>query len=204
MKALLLKDFLTLSKMIRTIIILMLILACIPQLNMTVFFMVYCTMLPFTAIGYDERTRWDTLSAMMPYRPWQIVLSKYALGYILLAAITALALIAVGVAGQITGAPVALDTYLSGLFYAATATIMLAITLPLAFRFGVEKGRLAFVIGIGVGVGIFVALVAPLMEGMDMIMLTRGQIIALILSGTALFNILSICLSIRFYRRRLA
>ena len=205
MKALLIKDFLTLSKMIRTIVVLVVILACIPQLNMSVFFMVYCTLLPVSALGYDERTKWDTLSAMMPYRPWEIVMSKYVLGYILLIAITALALLTTGVAGLVTGAPVAPDAYLSGLLYAAVATLFLAITLPLVYRFGVEKGRLAFAIGIGVGIGAFTALIAPLLNSsMDMIMLTRAQITALILFGTALVNLLSAFLSIRFYRRKLA
>ena len=204
MKALLIKDFLTLSKMILTIVILLLIFACIPQFNMSVFFMVYCTMLPVTALGFDERTKWDTLAAMMPYRPQEIVLGKYVLGYILLAVVTALALLAVCVVGLVTGAPAAPGIYLSGLLYAAAATNVLAITLPLVYRFGVEKGRLAFGIGIGVGISLFIALVLPLMDNADMFMLTRGQLIALILAFTVLLNLLSIRLSIQFYRRKLA
>lgn len=203
MKALLIKDFLTLSKMIRTIVIIMLIVACVPQLNMAVFFMVYCSMLPITALGYDERTKWDMQAAMMPYRPLEIVLSKYVLGYILLISITALALLTGTIVTRITASPMTADQYLTVIIYAMATTVFQAVTLPLAFRFGTEKGRLIFGIGFGVAFGVLFALVPLLNDNMDAIMLTRGQVAALILAVAAAANLLSIRLSIRFYRRKL-
>lgn len=203
MKALLIKDFLTLSKMIRTIVIIMLIVACVPQLNMAVFFMVYCSMLPITALGYDERTKWDMQAAMMPYRPLEIVLSKYVLGYILLVSITALALLTGTIVTRITASPMTADQYLTVIIYAMATTVFQAVTLPLAFRFGTEKGRLIFGIGFGVAFGVLFALVPLLNDNMDAIMLTRGQVAALILAVAAAANLLSVRLSIRFYRRKL-
>ena len=203
MKALLIKDFLTLSKMIRTIVIIMLIVACVPQLNMAVFFMVYCSMLPITALGYDERTKWDVQAAMMPYRPLEIVLSKYVLGYVLLISITALALLTGTIVTRITASPMTADQYLTVIIYATATTVFQAVTLPLAFRFGTEKGRLIFGIGFGVAFGVLFALVPLLNDNMDAIMLTRGQVAALILAVAAAANLLSIRLSIRFYRRKL-
>lgn len=204
MKALLIKDFLTLSKMIRTIVIIMIIMTCVPQLNMAVFFMVYCAMLPITALGYDERTKWDVQAAMMPYHPWEIVLSKYVLGYILLVMITTLALIVGTMINQIIGSPITLDQYLTVMIYAMATTVFQAVTLPLAFRFGTEKGRLIFGIGFGVAFGVLFALVPLLNDNMDAIMLTRGQIAALILAFAALINLISIRLSIFFYRKKMA
>lgn len=204
MKALLTKDFLTLSKMIRTIVIIMIIMTCVPQLNMAVFFMVYCAMLPITALGYDERTKWDVQAAMMPYHPWEIVLSKYVLGYILLVMITTLALIVGTIINRIIGSPITLDQYLTVMIYAMATTVFQAVTLPLAFRFGTEKGRLIFGIGFGVAFGVLFALVPLLNDNMDAIMLTRGQIAALILTLAALINLISIRLSIFFYRKKMA
>lgn len=204
MKALLLKDFLTLSKMIRSIVIIMLILTCVPQLNMTVFFMVYCSMLPVTALGYDERTKWDMQAAMMPYRPWEIVVGKYTLGYILLVAATALALLVGTIVTRITGSPMTADQYLTVVIYAMATTVFQAVTLPLAFRFGTEKGRLIFGIGFGVAFGVLFALVPLLNDNMDAIMLTRGQIAALILALAVLINLISVRLSIHFYRKKMA
>lgn len=203
MKALLIKDFLTLSKMIRTIVIIMLIVACVPQLNMAVFFMVYCSMLPITALGYDERTKWDMQAAMMPYRPLEIVLGKYVLGYVLLISITALALLTGIIVTRITASPMTADQYLTVIIYAMATTVFQAVTLPLAFRFGTEKGRLIFGIGFGVASGVLFALVPLLNDNMDAIMLTRGQVAALILAVAAAANLLSVRLSIRFYRRKL-
>lgn len=204
MKALLLKDFLTLSKMIRSIVIIMLILTCVPQLNMAVFFMVYCAMLPVTALGYDERTKWDVQAAMMPYRPWEIVVGKYVLGYILLVAATALALLVGTIVTRITGSPMTTDQYLTVVIYAMATTVFQAVTMPLAFRFGTEKGRLIFGIGFGVAFGVLFALVPLLNDNMDAIMFTRGQIAALILALAVLINLISVRLSIHFYRKKMA
>lgn len=204
MKALLLKDFLTLSKMIRTIIIIMLIVACVPQLNMSVFFMVYCAMLPISALGYDERTKWDVQAAMMPYRPWEIVLGKYVLGYLILAVATVLALLANVIVGSVTGSPLTADQYLMIATYALAVTFFLSITLPLVFRFGVEKGRLAMGIGLGVGFGVLVALIPLLSNNMDAIMLTKAQVVILVLAAATIVNLLSIRLSVAIYQKKRA
>lgn len=204
MKALILKDFLTLSKMLRNLLIIMLILAFVPQLNMAVFFMVYSAMLPITALGYDERTRWDVQAAMMPYRPWEIVVGKYVLGYLILLTATALSLLAGAILGVITGSPLTQAQCLSLAAYGVAITLCLAVTLPLMFRFGTEKGRLTIVIGFGVTFGVIAALVPLLNDHMDAIMLTTGQVTALVAAFAILTNLISILLSIRFYRKKMS
>lgn len=202
MKALLLKDFLTLSKTIRYVVIFMLVMACIPQMNMSVFFMVYCTMLPVNALAYDERTKWDTLAAMMPYRTREIVLGKYVLGYIVLIALTALSMLALTVRGMVTGAPLDADQYLMLLIYAMATTVFLAITLPLVFQFGVEKGRIALFIGIGAAIGIFVTIIPLLSDQFHPLALTRGQLTVIVLTAAAVLNLISIQLSTCIYKRK--
>ena len=97
MKGLLLKDVYTLAKSLRVFLLLIIVFSCLPGLNMTVFAVVYSSLLPVTALSYDERCKWDTLAAMSPYSPAEMVISKYLLGYIgiLFASMLALAVHAV-------------------------------------------------------------------------------------------------------------
>ena len=46
-------------------------------------------MLPYTAMAYDERSKWNQLAAMMPYSDRDIVLSKYVFGWLFILAATA-------------------------------------------------------------------------------------------------------------------
>ncbi len=39
-------------------------------------------MIPYTAMAYDQRGRWDRFTRMLPYSDRTVVLSRYALGWI--------------------------------------------------------------------------------------------------------------------------
>lgn len=82
MKALIKKDVLTLGRQFRYFLVLLLFFAAIPGDFASSFAMVYAIKLPVSAIAYDERSKWDTLAAGMPYTPLAIVGGKYALGYL--------------------------------------------------------------------------------------------------------------------------
>lgn len=143
MKALLKKDIFVLLRQMKMFLLMIAIFAAIPQGNMTVFAIVYCGMLPYTAMAYDERSKWDDLAAMMPYSASDMVMSKYVLGWL-----------AVGCATVLS----ALSNFLLGLFvttdfspaallpYMCMGFLMMAVTMPLMFRFGVEKGRMFFIL----------------------------------------------------------
>ena len=68
MKGLLLKDWYTLIKQMKIMLVLMLVFACVPGYSMAAFAVVYAAMLPVTALAYDERSKWDELAAMPPWR----------------------------------------------------------------------------------------------------------------------------------------
>ncbi|WP_369281916.1 ABC-2 transporter permease [Oscillibacter sp. GMB15532] len=143
MKALLKKDIFVLLRQMRMFLLMIAIFAVIPRGNMTVFAIVYCGMLPYTAMAYDERSKWDDLAAMMPYTASDVVMSKYVLGWL-----------AVGCATVLS----ALSNFLLGLFvttdlssaallpYMCMGFLMMAVTMPIMFRFGVEKGRMFFIL----------------------------------------------------------
>ena len=91
MKGLLLKDWYTLIKQMKIMLVLMLVFACVPGYSMAAFAVVYAAMLPVTALAYDERSKWDELAAMLPYSVKEIVGGKYVLGVTAVAAAGAVA-----------------------------------------------------------------------------------------------------------------
>ena len=142
MKALLMKDCCVLWKQMRIFVVILLIFCLLNGSFGSLFVVIWSAMMPYTAMAYDERSKWDQLAAMMPYSVRDIVLSKYALGWLCMGCALVLCLAAQGLAHFINPellelAP--LSSYLLGLL---AGVLILNITLPLFFRFGVEKGRM--------------------------------------------------------------
>ncbi|MDD3165529.1 MAG: ABC-2 transporter permease [Oscillospiraceae bacterium] len=193
MKALVWKDIYVLTRQMRIFLLLLVVFAVMPGYSMTTFATVYAAMMPFTAIAYDERSKWDSLAAMMPYSVKQIVTSKYVLGYGFVAGAALISAIAkVFVRG---GLILSLTSLCVGL-------LIMALVLPLVFRFGVEKGRMAFVlivVVVAVGGASLATGVASAVSGTSALQLTWWLAMAAIVS-----NIGSIWLSVRFYSRRMA
>lgn len=141
MKALLMKDCYVLWKQMRIFILILLVFCLFNGSFGNLFVVIWASMMPYTAMAYDERSKWNQLAAMMPYSTRDIVLSKYALGWLLMVCALVLCLV-VQTLARIAGSgldTVAPSGYLLGLL---AGILILNITLPLFFRFGVEKGRM--------------------------------------------------------------
>lgn len=141
MKALIQKDVYVLWKQMKIFVIVMLVIMAGNGSFGSIFVVIWCAMLPYTALAYDERCKWDQLAAMMPYSPRDLVLSKYVLGWLCAGAAGALVLAAQAVIRALrlpleTGSPLAV------LLSFCASACALAITLPLMFRFSVERGRM--------------------------------------------------------------
>ena len=200
MKALLLKDIISLSRYMRYVLVLLLILCLLPGFNGSSFAVMFAAMLPLTALAYDERIKWDKLAAMMPYTPRQLVVSKYVLGYSLMALALLLSLVVGSAVGLVTGAPLTLESLASTVVVAAFGLALMAVTIPLCIRFGVEQGRIILMIVLGA----FIALFVMGMDGVsdaEFLALARTLTIALPVV-TILLQAASIALSIRFYQAR--
>ena len=153
MKGLLYKDAVTLMKQLKLFLMMILIFAVIPGYNMMTFALVYCAMLPFSAMAYDERSKWNRLAAMLPYSNAQLVLCKYILGWLSVIGAMLIAAVAQFAAILIRGAQAELDTMLLTLVVSASVSlILLALSLPFLYRFGVERGRMTFIVAIVLGV----------------------------------------------------
>lgn len=151
MRGLLLKDFYTLAKQMKFMLLVMVLFACIPGGSLSAFAVVYAAMLPFTALVYDERSKWDELAVMMPYSTWSIVGSKYILGMISVAIAVVISFVAQFVIGSVKGTGMGIVDIIEMFLLACIALILLCINLPLMFRLGVERGRIVFMVLICVG-----------------------------------------------------
>lgn len=195
MKALILKDCFVLWKQMKVFLVFVLVFSVLPGMSASLFAVVYAGMLPYTALAYDERSKWNQLAAMMPYSNRDIVLGKYLLGYLFIALTGAATLLI-----QFLVQPFTHSTPSVGetLLVLCVATVSIAITLPLLFRFGVEKGRMVFIFLV---VGLSTAVVT-LVSGVSQTgALPGGMVLALPLAA-AVLNGVSIPLSIRLYTAR--
>lgn len=172
------------------------------------YLMVLTLTLPLTTLAYDERCRWDTYLAMTPCRPAVVVLSKYLFAFLMAAAATSVTLLA-----DLARTLVTREAYsfAGGLVerFALLAVILTvnSITLPVIFRFGVEKGRLTMM---GMMFSLFAIIVGgakvigeeKMFGWMDRIPVPALGAAALLF--VILVNIASFCLAVRFYQRRRA
>ena len=199
MKGLLLKDLYVLTRQMRIFLLMVLVFAVLPDLNTTVFAVVYAAMMPYTALAYDERSKWDQLAGTMPYAVRDIVLSKYVLGWLFMGAAGAVALAAGAIERQFldhtAGAPLAIAlSFCSGL-------IVMAITLPPMFRFGVERGRMALLFIIIAIVCGSAGVISNLTSSPDAAALLSLLEVVLPAAAAAL-TLISIPLAVRLYQKR--
>lgn len=141
MRALIQKDVYVLWKQMRIFLIVMLVIMAGNGSFGGVFVVVWCAMLPYTALAYDERCKWDQMAAMMPYSPRDLVLSKYVLGW-LCAGAAGVVVLAAQAAVRALRLPLETVSPLAVLVSFCVSVCTLAITLPLMFRFSVERGRM--------------------------------------------------------------
>lgn len=154
MKGLLLKDFYMLKKYCRAYLLIAAVFIAVSFFsseNMFVVFYpcIFCSMIPVNLLGYDERSRFLQYSGTLPYTKAQIVSGKYVIGLLAQLAV----LLATGIAQ-------AARMKMSGVFdFGDLVEIMLmtlvlsavtsSVCLPFMFKWGVEKGRIAYYVTIG-------------------------------------------------------
>lgn len=144
MKALLLKDYYTLGKSLRSLALIVLLWSVIPMAFLNVFAMIYGSMIPYSAMAYDQRSRWDKFTRMLPYSDQAAVMSRYVLGWIFILASAAIVMLSQGILSQLS----ILSAFFSALplrilFVAlCIGCLLLALNIPLMLRFGAEKARL--------------------------------------------------------------
>lgn len=157
----LLKDILSLKKTIITYAVFLVIYAIIGiYAGNAGFFLsislVFCIMMPVTALSVDEHCHWERMAVCMPVSRGAAVISKYVLAlltlfFALLPALAAMGLRAGGVEmPALSGQDV--------IFMAILGIFMTALQMPFLILLGVEKGRF-----ISMGVVLLVCLGVPIL-----------------------------------------
>ncbi len=198
MLGLLTKDFYVIFKQMKWVFILSLLGAFALGGYIGSMLIISGALLPITTMAYDEQSKWEELATVLPYSTKDRVLSKYICGYIF----TALATLIVYFVTPLSPIRIHPDAVISltkSCFLIGLALIILSISLPITFRFGVEQSRfhltmiaLIFFICFSLSIKITIERELPF-EPIAMI----TCIMAIIL------NILSLRLSIRFLERKL-
>lgn len=143
MKGLMKKDFLMLwraSRAFLLICVLFIAMSAISQDNIIFLFMpiMISGLLPSTLLSYDERCKWQEFSGALPVSRAQLVSAKYLLG---LGCMTLILLVTLIVHLIVRRFPPQTLLSMLGAIYGLSLFIS-AVSLPMMFKFGVEKGRL--------------------------------------------------------------
>ena len=200
MKALIIKDTYVIWRQMKYFLILILIFSALPSGFNNAFAVIYTSMLPYTALAYDERSKWDQLAAMMPYSTRDAVLGKYVFGWLCIGAAAVLSGLL-----QMALSLVVDRVFLPGVMVLSVlgAVCILAISLPLMFRMGVEKGRLAMFLVIFLVCGAAGA-IAHIAEsvGSGTVFAFQGPVLGVTLLAALVLTAVSVPLSMRFYTKR--
>ena len=150
MKALLQKDFYQLRAYCKSYLLICAVFLGISLAGEgNLFFITYpamlCSLVPVTLQTYDERGKWASFAGTLPFTRAQLVSAKYLVGLCCSGAV--LLLLAAVLMATGTYSP-AMGLFLLGLTL-CLSLISPAFCLPFVFRFGTEKGRMAYYISIG-------------------------------------------------------
>ena len=201
MKALLLKDWYMLIKYGRTLLIVLgVFIVGSAFATDTYFLLMYPVLLASvfstSLISYDEKFGWLRYAETMPISRRLVVSEKYAITLLLSAAVLILTLL-VRVPAIVAGK---LDLSAFGglvVLMAASSFIAPSLILPIMFKFGMEKGRIAYFIIIG----FILVLSVMLPDTVGPVALSVGLSLAALPLAAAIFA-LSWLLSIKFYQKR--
>lgn len=206
MKGLIIKDLYMTAKYCRSNIIisflfLLLSLASPDNLFFTFYPAMLGGMIPTNILAYDERSRWIQYSDTLPYSRAQIVSGKYIIGLIAQGTI----IVSIGIAhAAVMISNGTFSTEAFGVFMMLILTMSLissSINLPFMFKYGVEKGRLAYYVMVGIVCGGSVAASQIMTESTEQEINLFGVLPIVCLIGIGIFA-LSWYLSIVFYKKR--
>ena len=201
MKALLIKDMYTIVKMLKLYLGLIIILAAIPGFSSTGFAVIYAGLLPISVLSYDERLKWDKLAAMMPFSDRDIVVSKYVLGYILLAASAAVSYIGSLAAAAFMRETVSAELFSQLIQICAIGIILMSVNMPLMFKMGVEKARLLFIISVGFVIAA-VSFSQRVYESAEVSSVEIGSISLPLFFAAVAVSLVSMVISVSIYKRK--
>lgn len=205
MKGLLLKDFYLSWRYCRAFLVIVAVFLAVSFTgDDNIFFLIYpimiASVIPMTLVSYDEHDKWTAYSGTLPYTRAQLVSTKYLVG-MCFGSVAFLISMAATTVRMILGGGFVLEQFaLVGTALLVLGCLGPALILPYVFKYGAEKGRMAFYITIG----LFTA-AATVLAGIGFqVQVMGGGLwpLAVVAGVSILLYALSWWLSIRFYQKR--
>ena len=206
MKGLILKDLYMMKKyckayLLITVVFIAVSFAGSENLFFTFYPCLLCGMIPVNLLAYDERSKWLQYSETMPYTKGEIVSGKYLIGLCTQLAILLIIGIARAIRMDISDASAFREYLVLMMLVLIMSLLSSSITLPFMFKFGVEKGRMAYYIMIGVVCAGSIISSNLLSGGVQSEIKANGVLPVICIIGIGVYA-LSWYLSIVFYKRR--
>lgn len=198
MKGLLLKDWYMLWHYCKSFLLMVVVFAFsylyFPENTfLFVYPMLLASILSMSLLSYEERCGWSVYCKSLPLSHWLIVGEKYV--FTCLCTVVMLALLMPIQYSVLRRLPV----FPWETFWGSVSTLALlglvgpSVLLPLLFRFGTEKGRLAYYLVIGAGCAVSFVMRAQLPA------LSHPSLLLIL---AVLVMVVSYLLSVQFYRKR--
>ena len=206
MKGLLKKDWYMAKRYCRSYILIVLVYGVLGSLPSGSFLRalpgVMAAMIPVTILAYDERSHWEEYSMTLPCTAKQMVGSKYLLGIgfqLVALLISTVSYVIYAKTNNCFSAPELMGNVSSMLMLSVLAG---SLCLPVMFRWGVEKGRIAYYAVIVLAM-IVSSVITALQENGAFAAVNRHAWAPLLpITAAAALELGSWRLSVRFYAKR--
>lgn len=203
MKGLLIKDFYQMCRHCRAFLLIVVLFAALSALEDTSLFIalypaLFSGMIPVSLLSYDERSGWREYSGTLPYTKAQLVSGKYILGLAIELAVVAISALAQWIRSSRYGALEGLDVSAVMGMLVLMGFFSSGVSLPLMYKWGVEKGRIIYYVVICVGCAASFIL-SDLAESGRIFVIASGDIFAVCCLVGAVFYALSWWLSVVWY-----
>ncbi len=212
MKGLLLKDMIVAGRQAKSSLVVVLLYLVLFRDNAPVLVglvSMLCLMMAISSFSYDEAVKWPAYAAALPMPRRAIVRAKYLLSFgllalgVLLSTAVALAVTALG------GTPQLEEVLGSALGCGLIMGLMICLTLPLMFRFPVEKARIfmtlamlvptIFVVGLA---GILPSILPSVPQTEAISNAPWALICVLAVAALGIIGVVSYRISVRFIERK--
>ena len=198
------KDLFVADKSGRLLLVMAVEFSMIPSMGNfgATYAMMLALMMPLTSIAYDERSKWDKYAAMLPYTPGQIVWSKYLLAYFYTVLGGGIIVLGTLLRGIATGSVDWETTMQLTVMMGVAMLFVMALGLPVIYRFGSEKGRFVMIVIMGLGVGAALGLMGVFGELPELPRLPLPAVAAVIAVLVVAATYASFRASVHFYKKR--
>ncbi|MDD5873763.1 MAG: ABC-2 transporter permease [Clostridia bacterium] len=165
----------------------------------------YSALVSVNTMAYDERGHWDTYADSLPVSRAQVVISKYLMPFAAMLIVWVIYIAGRMTANVCMGTDTSANIVSTSVYMWTAWSLIASILYPFLFRFGVEKGKVVYILMIMIVAGIVGANLSLNENNAE-----PGRISDIITSDIAVPALImsvfllaiSVMLSIRFYNKR--